>query len=105
MLQVSMALWLCSAGTISVVHFWHQASGMRHQVLSPDAATVQLTKVPEEFHLDPGTLKLKSGTSDFVAMGNPGPLSLDVLRELCPGKGSEAHPFVVDGAPEAGEGN
>ncbi len=48
MLQVSMALWLCSAGTISVVHFWHQASGMRHQVLSPDAATVQLTKVAEE---------------------------------------------------------
>ena len=105
MLLVLMAVRLCSAGAMSTVHFWHQASGNRCEVYSVDAM-VELAGVAKTFHLDPASLRLKSGTSGrFEGLSTSGAVSLEVLRQHFTVKGSDAQPFVVDGEPEAGEGS
>ena len=89
-----------------MVHFLHQANGRRHAVLSDDGVTVELNRVAEEFYLDPLSLKLKHEASgDFIEVQASDAVSLDVLGQLFGEGGTEARPFVVDGAPEGGEGN
>ena len=91
---------------MSSVHFFHQASGRRHAVLSDDGVTVELIGVAEEFCLDPTSLKLQHEASgDFIGVHASNAVSLNVLQQLFAGGGSKAQPFVVDGAPEGGEGN
>lgn len=98
MLPVLMALWLCSADTMSHVYFQHQASGNPVGVLSPDGERVQLERVAKRFHLAPGSLTLKSKTSeDFIEVSTSEALRLDVLRDLVAGRGSKEQPFEVAG--------
>lgn len=98
MLPVLMALWLCSADTMSHVYFQHQASGNPVGVLSPDGERVQLERVAKRCHLAPDSLTLKSKTSeDFIQVSTSEALRLDVLRDLSAGRGSKEQPFEVAG--------
>ena len=105
MLPMLMPSWLCSADTMSLVYFQHQASGNLVGVLSPDGENVQLEHVAKRFHLAPDSLTLKSKASDdFIGVSTSEALRLDMLRDLFAGGGSKEQPFKVAGEPEAGEG-